>query len=489
MAQLSKKRKLNESLKPTPANDEPPSKKRTPIDTDNATESHTTTADTNTLKTFRDLGIIPELCDACEKLGFTSPRPIQVQAIPHALAGRDVIGLAETGSGKTAAFALPMLQALMENPSPLFGLVLAPTRELASQIRKHIEGIGSIINVRCTEITGGSPTIDQAKALQKSPHIIVATPGRLLDHLENTKGFHLRNLKFLVFDEADRLLDLNFSDAINKILKELPHERRTFLFSATMSKHIGSLQRASLRDPVRVSASANTTVSGLHQEWVLIPVVQKDLLLAFLLKDKYPGAKTIIFCRTINKTQELAYLLRVLNFSAIPIHGDLPQSARNLSLSKFTTGGRNILIATDVASRGLDIPAVDLVVNYDLPDDDKTYIHRVGRTARAGRTGRAVSMVTQYDAELWLRIEAALAKTSDTAQTQKPPMDVPQDEMMVLAGSVGEAQIAAKKQLRQAQEKGKKRGGIGKGSGGPPGGFGKKGRGDRRGRTNDREEA
>jgi ATP-dependent RNA helicase DDX47/RRP3 len=370
----------------------------------------------------------------------------------------------------------------MENPSPLYGLVLAPTRELANQIKKHIEGLGSVINVRCAEITGGSPMMDQAKALQKSPHIIVATPGRLLDHLENTKGFHMRNLKYLVFDEADRLLDLNFSEAINKILKVLPRERRTYLFSATMSDKVGALQRASLKNPVRVSASSNITVKGLLQEWTLVPAARKDIYLVYLLKDQYPGAKAIIFSRTIIKTQELAYLLRALGFSAIPIHGDLPQNARNLALNKFVGGERNVLIATDVASRGLDIPAVDLVVNYDLPDSSETYVHRVGRTARAGKTGRAISLVTQYDAEVWLRLEAYLG-------FEVPKKDVANDEVMVLADSVNEAQLEAKRKLRDAQEKGKRRGGIGDGAG--RGGHGKKNHGGREKRSRndgDREE-
>jgi ATP-dependent RNA helicase DDX47/RRP3 len=360
----------------------------------------------------------------------------------------------------------------MEKPQPLFGLVLAPTRELASQIRRHIESLGSIINVRCVELTGGIDMMPQSIALLKKPHIIVATPGRLCDHLENTKGFNLRNLKYLVFDEADKLLDLNFTDSINKILKVLPRERHTYLFSATISEKVGALQRASLRDPVRVSIeSESKTVSGLVQEWILVPAAQKDIFLVYYLKDQFQGAKVIVFARTINKTQELAYLLRALGFSAIPIHGDLPQSARNLALGKFTSGERNILVATDVAARGLDIRAVDLVLNYDLPDNSETYVHRVGRTARAGNTGRAISMVTQYDAELWHHIERFL-------QRQLPQLRPPREEVMILADSVNEAQLDAKRKMREALEKGRRKGGIGNGR--------RMGRGKERG--NDREE-
>ena len=209
-------------------------------------------------KTFRDLGIIEELCDATAQLGFKYPTPIQEQSIPIALQGRDLIGLAETGSGKTAAFALPMLQALLENPQPLFGLVLAPTRELAYQTAQQIEALGSLIQVRVAVIVGGMNMADQQTALSKQPHIIVAAPGRLLDHLENTKGFRLKHkLRYLVMDEADKLLDQDFGPILDKILAELPQERHTYLFSATMSSKVQSLTRASLRNPVKISVSTD----------------------------------------------------------------------------------------------------------------------------------------------------------------------------------------------------------------------------------------
>ncbi|KAH0129373.1 putative ATP-dependent rRNA helicase rrp3, partial [Aureobasidium melanogenum] len=224
-------------------------------------------------KSFRDLGIIDALAESCEAMNFTKPTPIQAESIPLALQGRDIIGLAETGSGKTAAFALPILQALMETPSSLFGLVLAPTRELAYQISKQFEALGSLIGVKCAVIVGGMDMVPQAIALGKKPHIIVATPGRLLDHLENTKGFSLRTLKYLVMDEADRLLDLDFGPILDKILKVIPKERRTYLFSATMSSKVESLQRASLSNPMKVSISSSSyqTVSTLIQSYLFIP--------------------------------------------------------------------------------------------------------------------------------------------------------------------------------------------------------------------------
>ncbi|KZF19712.1 ATP-dependent rRNA helicase RRP3 [Xylona heveae TC161] len=398
-------------------------------------------------KSFKDLGIIDSLCEACEAIGYKAPTPIQSEAIPLALTGRDLIGLAETGSGKTAAFSLPILQALMDKPQAFFGLVLAPTRELAFQISEAIEALGSLIAVRCAVIVGGVDKVQQAIALGKKPHIIVATPGRLLDHLEETKGFSLRTLKYLVMDEADRLLDLDFGAILDKILKVLPKERRTYLFSATMTSKVESLQRASLSNPLRiqVSDSKYSTVSTLLQSYMFLPHKYKDIYLVYLLNE-FAGQTCIVFTRTVNETQRTAILLRSLGFGAIPLHGQLSQSARLGALGKFKAGSRDILVATDVAARGLDIPSVDIVLNYDLPPDSKTYIHRVGRTARAGKSGHAFSMVTQYDVEIWLRIETALGK-------KLPEYKVVKEEALVLSERVGEAQRRAIREMKDLHEK------------------------------------
>ncbi|OGE57929.1 hypothetical protein PENARI_c001G09322 [Penicillium arizonense] len=422
---------------PEPANEDP--------DVEDATSE--TEVAPSAPKTFKELGIIDALCEACTNLGYKAPTPIQAESIPLALQGRDMIGLAETGSGKTAAFALPILQALMEKPQPFFGLVLAPTRELAYQIAQSFENLGSTIAVRCATIVGGMDMVPQSIALGKKPHIIVATPGRLLDHLENTKGFSLRSMKYLVMDEADRLLDMDFGPILDKILKVLPRERRTFLFSATLSSKVESLQRASLSNPQRVSISSSKyqTVSTLQQYFLLRPHKHKDVYLAYLL-EKFTGQSAIIFMRTVHETQRVAYLLRGLGLGAIPLHGQLSQSARLGALGKFRSRSRDILVATDVAARGLDIPSVDVVLNYDLPTDSKTYIHRVGRTARAGKSGVAISFVSQYDVEIWQRIEGALGK-------QLPEYDAPKDEVMLLADSVGESQRLAIQAMKTYDEK------------------------------------
>ncbi|KAJ5818423.1 ribosomal RNA processing protein [Penicillium riverlandense] len=410
-------------------------------------EAGTEAAQPAAKKSFKELGIIDSLCDACETMGYKAPTPIQSESIPLALQGRDLIGLAETGSGKTAAFALPILQALMDKPQPFFGLILAPTRELAVQISQSFEALGSTIAVRTAVIVGGMDMVSQSIALGKKPHIVVATPGRLMDHLENTKGFSLRSLKYLVMDEADRLLDLDFGPLLDKILRVLPKERRTFLFSATLSSKVESLQRASLSNPLRVSVSSSKyqTVSTLKQAFLLRPHKHKDIYLVYLLNE-FAGQSVIVFTRTVHETQRLAFLLRTLGFGAIPLHGQLSQSARLGALGKFRSRSRDILVATDVAARGLDIPSVDVVLNFDLPTDSKTYIHRVGRTARAGKSGVAISFVTQYDVEIWQRIEGALGKKLDE-------YDAAKDEVMVLAERVSEAQRHAIMEMKNYDEK------------------------------------
>ncbi|CAB90153.1 ATP-dependent rRNA helicase rrp3 [Schizosaccharomyces pombe] len=402
-------------------------------------------------KTFKELGVIDELCEACEKLGFKTPTPIQQEAIPVVLNKRDVIGLAQTGSGKTAAFALPVIQELWNNPSPFFAVVLAPTRELAYQISEQFEAIGGSIGVRSVVIVGGMDMVTQAVALSKKPHVLVCTPGRLMDHLENTKGFSLKNLKYLIMDEADRLLDMDFGPIIDKILKIIPHERRTLLFSATMTSKVEKLQRASLHQPVRVAVSSKfSTVDTLIQRYLFFPFKHKDTYLVYLVNE-LAGNSIIIFARTVNDTQRLAILLRTLGFSAIPLHGQLSQSNRLGALNKFKSGARSTLVATDVAARGLDIPLVDVVINYDIPTDSKAYIHRVGRTARAGRAGKSIALVTQYDLEPFLRIEATIGKKMQEYEIDK-------EGVFLLSERVGEAQREAIIQMKEIHDRRKSKG-------------------------------
>jgi len=399
--------------------------------------------------TFESIGLIPPLLKALESLNYAKPTSIQAEAIPFALQGRDIIGVAETGSGKTAAFVLPILQRLWDDPKPFFACCLAPTRELAEQIASQFNALGSDIGVRCVVIIGGASQMDQAIALAKRPHIIVATPGRLQDHLDTTKGFSLRNLKYLVLDEADRLLDLDFGPAIEKILKQMPKERNTYLFSATMTTKVAKLQRASLRNPVRLqvaSASKYATVSTLVEHYLFLPLVYKDAYLVYVLNETTQYS-TIVFTRTVHESQRVALLLRTLGFGAIPINGQLSQIARLGALEKFKSGGRNILVATDIAARGLDIPGVDMVINYDIPQQSVDYVHRVGRTARAGKRGKSISFVTQYDVETMKRIEAVTGKDMLL-------YSVPRDGVMLLRERVGEAQRTTVRELKELAESG-----------------------------------
>lgn len=359
---------------------------------------------------FASLGVCEELCQACKLIKWAAPTKIQQEAIPWALQGRDIIGLAETGSGKTGAFALPIVQRLLDNPQRFFAVVLAPTRELCVQIGEQFEAIGSGIKLQTAVVVGGLDMVTQAMALAKRPHVVVATPGRLVDHLENTKGFHLKTIKYLVMDEADRLLSMDFDEALDKILEAVPKDRNTFLFSATMTSKVSKLQRASLRRPVKVEVSTkHDTAKTLVQNYMFIPYKFKHTYFAALISH-FQHYSVMVFTDTCLNAQKLSIFLRHLGFSSICLHGQMSQAQRLGALSGFKAKERKILVATDVASRGLDVPSVDLVVNYDIPKHSKDYIHRVGRTARAGRSGRAVTLVTQYDIELFQRIEHFLGK-------------------------------------------------------------------------------
>ena len=398
-------------------------------------------------ESFEELGIVEELCSACKQLGWTKPSKIQAEAIPVALEGKDVIGLAETGSGKTGAFALPVLQSLLASPQGLYCLVLTPTRELAYQISEQFEALGSVIGVKCAVIIGGIDMMTQAIMLAKKPHIVIATPGRLVDHLENTKGFNLRNLKYLIMDEADRILNMDFEEEVDKILKVIPKQRNTYLFSATMTKKVQKLQRASLQNPVKVEVSNKfSTVEKLQQYYMFIPQKFKESYLVYLLNE-LAGNSFMIFCSTCANTTRIAIILRNLGLNAIPLHGQMSQSKRLGSLNKFKSKDYPILVSTDVASRGLDIPHVDVVLNYDIPTHSKDYIHRVGRTARAGRAGRAVTFVTQYDVELFQRIEFLIGK-------KLPKFPTVDEEVMVLQDRVTEAKHLAHGEVKEMQSKG-----------------------------------
>lgn len=393
---------------------------------------------------FKSLGVVDVLCDAVKSLNWNTPTDIQKNSIPEALNGRDIIGLAETGSGKTGAFAIPILQALLAAPQRLFAVILAPTRELAFQINQVFDSLGASMSLKTVCIVGGVDMMTQSISLARQPHIIIGTPGRLVDHLENTKGFSLRNLKYLVLDEADRMLSMDFEEEINKILEVIPKERKTYLFSATMTSKVAKLQKASLINPVKIEVSKKfQTPKTLIQQYRLMPAKWKDCYLTYIL-DEFRGQSTIVFVATCNNALRVALMLRCLGFSAVCLHGQLSQPKRLGALNKFKAGQRNILIATDVASRGLDIPNVDLVLNYDIPGNGKDYVHRVGRTARAGKAGRSVAFVTQYDLESYQRLEALIGQ-------KLPEFPADEETVLILLQRVSEAQRLADKEFRELQ--------------------------------------
>ncbi|GFZ12629.1 DEA(D/H)-box RNA helicase family protein [Actinidia rufa] len=404
------------------------------------------------VKSFNDLGVCEQLVEACDNLGWKHPSKIQAEAIPHALEGKDLIGLAQTGSGKTGAFALPILQALLETPQAFFACVLSPTRELAIQIAEQFEALGSGIGVKCAVLVGGVDHMQQSIALGKRPHIVMATPGRLSDHLSNTKGFSLRTLKYLVLDEADRLLNDDFEKAIDEILEVIPRERKTYLFSATMTKKVRKLQRACLRNPVKIEAASKySTVDTLKQQYLFVPDKHKDCYLVYILTEM-SGSMSMVFTRTCDSTRLLALMLRNLGLRAIPISGHMNQAKRLGALNKFKAGECNILVCTDVASRGLDIPSVDMVINYNVPSNSKDYIHRVGRTARAGRTGVAISVVNQYELEWYIQIEKLIGK-------KLPKFPAHEEEVLLLLERVSEAKRISHMKIKEPGGKRNRKGG------------------------------
>ncbi|KAK9840738.1 hypothetical protein WJX81_001459 [Elliptochloris bilobata] len=363
--------------------------------------------------TFKDLGVSEWLCRVCKSLGMQRPTTVQRGCIPAILAGRDVMGTAHTGSGKTAAFALPILQLLARDPFGVFALVLTPTRELAFQLADQFRALGSGMAFSDAVVVGGLEMQAQARALAARPHVVVATPGRLRGLLAADAGLAdgFARTRFLVLDEADRLLDASFEGELRAIGAALPQRRQTLLFSATLTRSLAALQAVALRDAFHFRAYEGLqTAERLREEYVLLPARVKEVYLAHLLEGLAErGVRSaIVFTATCRSCHLLSLLLQELSVAAAALHSHQPQRRRLAALDRFKSGAVAVLLATDVASRGLDIPKVDLVVNFELPMLPTDYVHRVGRTARAGRTGWALSFVTQYDIDLVHGIEAVV---------------------------------------------------------------------------------
>ncbi|MFS7940952.1 putative RNA helicase [Helianthus anomalus] len=388
---------------------------------DNTTTDHLqfvkdTSSNTDTTRlTFADLGLSDWALQTCKELGMKKPTPVQQHCIPRILSGEDVLGLAQTGSGKTAAFALPVLHRLAEGPYGVFCLVVTPTRELAYQLAEQFKALGSCLNLRCAVIVGGMDMISQAKMLMQRPHVVIATPGRIKVLIDQNPDIPavFSNTKFLVLDEADRVLDVGFEDELRVVFNCLPKNRQTLLFSATMTDNLQSLLEVSANKAYFYEAYEGfQTVDTLKQQYVFIPKSVKDVyLLHILSRMEDMGIRSaIIFVSKCRTCHLLGLLMEELDHDVAELHSHKSQAFRLSALHKFKSGKVSILLATDVASRGLDIPTVDLVINYDIPRYPRDYVHRVGRTARAGRGGLAISLITQNEVELIHDIEKEIGK-------------------------------------------------------------------------------
>ena len=364
---------------------------------------------------FESLGLGPRITARLAALELTEPTPIQVEAIPHALAGRDVLGLAQTGTGKTAAFGLPLIQSLTATgkhaaPNTASALILAPTRELAQQIERSLASwTGGPGALRVGLVVGGRGIGGQIKAMARGVDILVATPGRLLDLLDR-RAVRLDATRFLVLDEADQMLDLGFIHALRRIAPLLPRERQTMLFSATMPAPMAELARAYLSDPVRVEvAPPGKPVDKVDQSVRFVEQTGKPALLIELL-DAHRDDRALVFARTKRGAERLMKTLDGAGFAAASIHGNKSQGQRDRALGGFRQGSTRVLVATDVAARGIDIPGVGFVYNYDLPNVPEAYVHRIGRTARAGASGQAVALCSPDEMGELRAIEKLLGK-------------------------------------------------------------------------------
>jgi ATP-dependent RNA helicase RhlE len=339
---------------------------------------------------FTGLGIAPGLLDAIKRLKFTEPTPIQRQSIPITIEGKDLIAIAQTGTGKTLAYGIPLIQRLAQIKGR--GLVITPTRELALQVDEALNAVGRSLGLRTIVLIGGASMATQLRSLKRKPRVIVATPGRLLDHLEH-RTVSLADVQILVLDEADRMLDMGFAPQINRILAVVPKKRQTMLFSATIPEEIMTLARREMDLPIHVEiAPSGTAPDKIVQEMFFVEKRAKTQLLDVML-ERYLGP-VLIFTRTKYGARKLAREVRSMGHAAAEIHSNRSLSQRREALNGFKSGKYRALVATDVASRGIDVLGIELVVNYDLPTNTEDYVHRIGRTGRAGHSGRSVSFAT-----------------------------------------------------------------------------------------------
>ena len=351
---------------------------------------------------FGGLGIAPKLLDTISKLGYTTPTSIQHKAIPAAIEGKDIIGIAQTGTGKTLAFGIPLVQQILSAGRGK-GLIILPTRELALQVNEAIQKIGRSFGIKTAVLIGGSPVRQQIREISFNPHIVIGTPGRINDLIQQ-KVLNLQGVTILVLDEADRMFDMGFAPQINKILLSVPKNRQTMLFSATMPDQIVKIATHHMKLPVRVEiARSGTTAENVEHELFVVKKDQKILLLKKLLKE-YKGS-VLIFLRLKHNARKISRVLRDIGISASEIHSNRSLNQRKEALEGFKLGRYRVLVATDIASRGIDVKNIELVINLDLPENAEDYVHRIGRTGRAGCSGKAISFATPDQGQMVREIE------------------------------------------------------------------------------------
>ena len=353
--------------------------------------NHHSDVTSNTESGFFGLGIAPKILEILDRIKFKTPTPIQRKAIPQAIEGKDVIGIAQTGTGKTHAFAIPMIQHLARQEGG-FALVLATTRELAVQIDEAVRVLAQPFGMKTACLIGGMPMRPQQEALRRHPQVIIATPGRLIDHMQN-RNVSLGKVSFLVIDEADRMLDMGFAPQVEQILKNVPNQRQTLIFSATIPAEIMRIVNTYMKLPVHVEvAPSGTTAEGIAQELYIVKHESKALLLEKILYENH--GSVLIFMRTKHGAHKIVKVIRQMGHSTGEIHSDKSMAQRREALEGFKAGRYRVLVATDIAARGIDVSRIETVINYDLPDDVENYVHRIGRTGRAGLKGRAISFAT-----------------------------------------------------------------------------------------------
>lgn len=361
---------------------------------------------------FSGFGIAPNILNSLQKNSFTTPTPIQAKAIPLAIEGKDVMGIAQTGTGKTMAFGVPMIQRILQGKGP--GLVVLPTRELALQVNESIQKIGFSLGVRTAVLIGGAPMGRQVAEIRRAPHIVIGTPGRIIDHLEQ-RTIRLDSVKVLVLDEADRMLDMGFAPQLKKIMVTVPADRQTLLFSATMPAEIMQMAKTFMKLPVHIEiAPQGTAAEHVTQEVFVCGREQKVPLLKKLL-EQYRGS-VLVFTRTKFSAKKVAYDLRNSSVTAAEIHSNRSLNQRKEALQGFKNGLYRVLVATDIAARGIDVTGIELVINFDLPAQAADYVHRIGRTGRAGAAGHAISFATPDQRGDLRTIERLLRKTLPVAK-------------------------------------------------------------------------